>query len=91
MSAQAAQRLYYAARDRAGIAEDGGIHGLRHAFATLLPKPTPELQETLADFWRRVAARDIERCPDCQHGRLRGVAMLTPTRPSARGPPSDHG
>ena len=36
MNAKAAQRIYYAARDRAGIAKDGGIHSLRHAFATHL-------------------------------------------------------
>ena len=33
---KAAQRIYYAARDRAGIAKEGGIHSLRHAFATHL-------------------------------------------------------
>ena len=36
MSPKAAQRIYYAARDRAGIAKEGGIHSLRHAFATHL-------------------------------------------------------
>lgn len=30
------QRIFYAAKDRAGIAKDCGIHGLRHAFATHL-------------------------------------------------------
>ncbi len=30
------QRIYCAARDAAGIAREGGIHGLRHAFATHL-------------------------------------------------------
>jgi integrase/recombinase XerD len=33
---QTAQRIYYAARNAAGIAHEGGIHGLRHAFATHL-------------------------------------------------------
>ena len=33
---QTAQRIYYAARNAAGIAPEGGIHGLRHAFATHL-------------------------------------------------------
>ena len=34
--AQTAQRVYWRARDRAGIAPLGGIHTLRHAFATHL-------------------------------------------------------
>ena len=33
---QTAQRIYYAARNAAGIAPAGGIHTLRHAFATHL-------------------------------------------------------
>jgi integrase/recombinase XerD len=36
MEIQTAQRIYYAARNAAGIAPEGGIHGLRHAFATHL-------------------------------------------------------
>jgi site-specific recombinase XerD len=36
MADQTAQRIYYAARDAAGIAPEGGIHSLRHAFATHL-------------------------------------------------------
>jgi site-specific recombinase XerD len=36
MGDQTAQRMYYAARDAAGIAAAGGIHTLRHAFATHL-------------------------------------------------------
>lgn len=31
-----AHRIYHAAKDRAGITKDGGIHALRHAFATHL-------------------------------------------------------
>lgn len=34
MLPKSAQRLYYAAKARAGITKDGGIHALRHAFAT---------------------------------------------------------
>lgn len=36
INVKTAQRIFYAARDRAGIAKDCGIHGLRHAFATHL-------------------------------------------------------
>lgn len=36
LSPNSAQRIYYAARDRAGITKAGGIHALRHAFATHL-------------------------------------------------------
>lgn len=36
MSVIVGERIYYAARDRAGIAKEGGIHSLRHAFATHL-------------------------------------------------------
>ena len=31
-----AQKMYYAAKKRAGITKEGGIHSLRHAFATHL-------------------------------------------------------
>jgi len=31
-----ASRVFYAAKARAGITKDGGIHALRHAFATHL-------------------------------------------------------
>ena len=36
ISINTACRMYYAARDAAGIAAEGGIHSLRHAFATHL-------------------------------------------------------
>lgn len=36
LNAHAAQRMFYAARDRAKITKRCGIHGLRHAFATHL-------------------------------------------------------
>ncbi len=36
MDASTAQKLYYAAKERAGISKRGGIHALRHAFATHL-------------------------------------------------------
>ena len=36
MGDQSAQRMYWAARDRAGLKEAAGIHTLRHCFATHL-------------------------------------------------------
>jgi site-specific recombinase XerD len=36
MDISTAQKLYYAAKGRAGITKQGGIHALRHAFATHL-------------------------------------------------------
>ncbi len=36
MDVSTAQKFYTAAKQRAGITKRGGIHGLRHAFATHL-------------------------------------------------------
>ncbi len=36
ISVKTAQRMYYLAKKRAGITKEGGIHSLRHAFATHL-------------------------------------------------------
>ncbi|UUZ77064.1 tyrosine-type recombinase/integrase [Polaromonas sp. P1(28)-13] len=36
MSVKSAQRAYWGARDRSGITKRGGVHTLRHAFATHL-------------------------------------------------------
>jgi site-specific recombinase XerD len=36
MAPKSVQRIFYAAKDRAGITKDCGIHALRHAFATHL-------------------------------------------------------
>ena len=36
ISIETAQRMYWAARDRAGLGREGGIHTLRHCFATHL-------------------------------------------------------
>jgi site-specific recombinase XerD len=36
MDTSTAQKIYYAAKARAGITKEGGIHALRHAFTTHL-------------------------------------------------------
>lgn len=43
MDPSTAQKLYYAAKRRAGITKAGGIHALRHAFAPHLVEAGTEL------------------------------------------------
>jgi hypothetical protein len=54
--------------------------------ALAVPQPSPPAREAAADFMRRVAQRDITRCPGCGQGTLRVVAILVPGRPAARRP-----
>jgi hypothetical protein len=68
--------------------------------ALRVPEPAPPAVEAAADFMRRVAQRDITRCPCCAKGTLRVVAILRQERsvgvrahpapalsPACRGPP----
>jgi hypothetical protein len=50
------------------------------------PQPSPPVLEAADAFMKRVARREIERCPCCGHGRLRVVATLWPHRGSASPP-----
>jgi hypothetical protein len=45
-----------------------------------VPPPAHETAapESAHAFWQRIARIDIERCPSCEHGALRLVAMLAP-------------
>ena len=73
--------LLSAARKKAGLAA---------ARAALdRPAPQPALVESVADFLRRVAQIEYERCPCCEGGRLRMMAVIPPTQrtPYLRGPP----
>ncbi len=77
-------------RDRLGLARA----------ALQAPQPAPPALEAAGDFMRRVAKREIDRCPGCGRGLLRVVALLPTDRsaqvrphpalaraPACRGPP----
>jgi hypothetical protein len=50
----------------------------------VLPAATPAPPESVAALMRRLTGIDIERCPVCQQGRLRIVAILAPTTSPAQ-------
>jgi len=56
----------------------------RHALK--MPAPSPIALEAAEDFMKRVASKDIERCPCCGQGVLQVVAVLLPDRAAARRP-----
>lgn len=64
--------------------------GLAAARAALdVPAPSPIAAESVADFLRRVAHIEHERCPSCGRGRMQLMAIIPPV-PRAlrvRGPP----
>ena len=50
----------------------------------VLPASVLPSRESAAALMLRLTGIDIERCPACQQGRLRLVALLPPTAPPAR-------
>ena len=50
----------------------------RAALEAPVPMPDATVHESAGGFWRRIAGIDIERCPHCQRGTLRLVAILIP-------------
>lgn len=64
--------------------------GLAAARAALgVPPPQPAVVESVAEFLRRVARIEHERCPQCGIGQFRLVATIRPERRAStpRGPP----
>lgn len=48
--------------------------------AVAAPAPSPTALEAAGEFMKRVAKKDIEKCPRCGQGTLRVVATLSPQR-----------
>lgn len=64
--------------------------GLAAARAALdVPAPSSIAAESVADFLRRVARIEHERCPNCGCGRMQRMAVIPPVArvPRGRGPP----
>jgi len=72
-----AQKIYYAAKRRAGITKAGGLHGLRHAFATHLLEAGTDLSAL-----PRLLGHDSLTTP------MRYI-HVTPPRVAAQGSPLD--
>jgi hypothetical protein len=54
-------------------------HPAQARAALAMPAPNPIAAQTAAEFMRRVARIDLERCPHCQ-GRWRAVEQCAPAR-----------
>ena len=78
---QSAQRIYYAARNAAGIAPEGGIHGLRHAFATHLLEAGVDLYtigRLLGHGHLSTPSRDLHRARSKRTGTASPLELLAP-------------
>jgi integrase/recombinase XerD len=75
ISVATAQKIFYAAKRRAGIGKDCGIHGLRHAFATHLLEAGVDIHTIQRLMGQPAAARYLRSVPiacarsvhACQH------------------------
>ena len=66
LSDKTLQKIYHSAKDRAGVKKPGGIHGLRHAFATHqldAGMPIHQLKEILGHTDIRTTMRYLHWCP----------------------------
>lgn len=82
-----AQKVYYAAKDRAGITKVGGIHALRHAFATHLLEAgcdLPTLQRLLGHGDIKTTMRYLHVTPRTLAERVSPLDQLVFTQPLPR-------
>jgi len=79
LTSNAIQRVYRAAKNKAGIEKIGGIHSLRHAFAThqlAAGVPLHELQHLLGHQNIHSTQRYIHWLPACRPGLGKGCDLL---------------
>ena len=79
---QTAQRLYAQARDAAGLGKEGGIHSLRHAFATHLLESgvdLPTLQRLLGHGHISTTMRYLHLAQSHLTGTVSPLELLDPT------------
>lgn len=84
MSIETAQRLYQRAKQRAGVGKTGGIHSLRHAYATHQLEdglPIHQLQRLLGHQNIQTTLRYTHWTPGCREGKTGSdlLAKLTHT------------